>query len=232
MMTLNTIHDLYVSQDFRRVREVLMLERVGTDGYLRCEYCGKPILRPYDCIAHHRKEVTAANLHNVDITLNADNIMLVHHQCHNKIHNRFGRIIRKVYCVYGAPRSGKTTYVESVANAGDLIMDIDRLWMAVSGLEFGHKPKELNAVVFGLRDRLYEDIIMRNGKWQNAYVITTRPDQRLLDRMGAETIYIPATEEECLARTEGMGELTYQYSRFIADWFANPPSINHFNVTI
>ena len=213
----NTIHDLYVSPEFKKLRAYLMNERTSEDGLLHCEYCHGAIVRPYDCIAHHKIEVTLNNLHDTSITLNPENIMLVHHSCHNAIHNRFGRAIQKIYFVWGSPRSGKTTYVNEVKGYNDLVVDIDSIWQCIGDRDL-NKPSSLKPVVFSLRDRLYENILMRLGSWSNAYIITTKLDNRLVNKLGGETIYIPSTMEECLERCENEA-----WKRYVNDWWDNPP---------
>lgn len=213
-----TIHDLYISSDFKKLRELLMNERASSeDGVLYCEYCGKPIVKPYDCIAHHKTEVTSGNLNDMSVTLNPENIMLVHHECHNRIHKRFGRIIRKVYMVWGAPRSGKTSYVDMVKDQGDVVVDMDAIWQCMGGKDLD-KPSALKPVVFALRDKLYECILMHLGSWENAYIITTRPDERLADKLGAELIYIPSDRETCLSRCDNEA-----WRGYVNAWFDNPP---------
>lgn len=219
-MGYRTIHDLYVSADFRKLREMLMNERASSrDGVLYCEHCGKPIVQGYDCIAHHAIEVTAGNLNDMSVTLNPENIMLVHARCHNVIHKRFGRVIRKVYMIWGAPRAGKTTYVREVKNPDDIVVDMDRIWECIGddGLE---KPSALKPVVFAMRDKLYETILMRLGSWSNAYIITTRPDMRLADKLGAELVFIPSDRETCLSRCANEAWIGY-----VNDWFDNPPVV-------
>lgn len=211
-----TIHDLYVSQEFRTLRQVLMNERTKEDGYLHCEYCDNPIVFPYDCIAHHKQEVTTNNLNDPSITLNPNNIQLVHHKCHNVIHNRFGRIIRKVYCVYGSSRAGKSFYVEKVRDAGDLIVDMDMIWQGIGG-----RNDSIKAVAFGVRDYLYGCILNRLGSWNNAYIVTTKPDKRAMDKLGAEYVFIDTPKRVCLERAE-----TEDQKRWISDWFNNPPVIS------
>ena len=71
--------------------------------------------------------------------------------------------------------SGKTTWVNSVHQAGDLVVDMDSIWQCVSGLNRFQKPMALNAVVFGVRDYLIDSVRMRRGKWNNAYVIGGYP---------------------------------------------------------
>lgn len=213
-----TIHDLYVSPDFRKLREGLMNERTSSeDGVLYCAHCHKPIVQKYDCIAHHVIEVTTGNLNDMSVTLNPENIQLVHHRCHNEIHRRFGRIIRKVYMVWGAPRAGKTTYVESVKDTGDMVVDIDAIWKSIGDGEL-EKPNALKPVVFSLRDAMYDAVLKRLGSWGNAYIITTRPDMRLCDKLGAELVYIPAEREECIQRCT-----TEAWRSYVEAWFDHPP---------
>ena len=217
---MNTIHDLYVSPEFKKLRALLMNERVDGQGLLMCEYCHKPIVLPYDCIAHHKTEVTMANLHDASVTLNPENIMLVHHKCHNRIHKRFGRVIRKVYMVWGAPRSGKTTYVDGIKERSDLVIDLDEIWKSI-GDKVLDKPNELKPVVFKVRDSLYESVLMRVGSWENAYIITTRPDVRVADKLGAELIFIPSERERCLERCDNNA-----WRGYVNDWFDNPPIVS------
>lgn len=217
----NTIHDLYVSSEFKKLRALLMHERASSeDGVLYCEYCHKPIVLPYDCIAHHKTEITMGNLHDVSVTLNPDNIMLVHHKCHNIIHNRFGRIIRKVYMVWGAPRAGKTTYVEKVMLNGDMVIDMDKIWQCIGDTDLD-KPVSLKPIVFRLRDAMYECVLTRLGAWNNVYIITTRPDMRLADKLGAELIEIPSDRDTCLSRCGNE-----QWIQYVNDWFDNPPVVS------
>ena len=153
-----------------------------------------------------------------NISLNKDNIRLIHFRCHNLIHKRFEGFRQEVYLVYGAPCSGKTTWVNEVANDDDLILDIDKLWEAVCKSDREHKPNRLKANVFGLRDCLLEQIKTRTGKWRNAYVIGTYPlrtdRDRLCGLLNAKPVYIEADEAECIARAT-----TEEWKQFVREWF-------------
>lgn len=181
-----------------------MHERVNADGVLCCAHCGKPILQDYDCIAHHIEEVTAANLNNAEITLNPANILLVHLQCHNAIHERFGYACKKVYYIWGAPCSGKNRFIQNAKGRNDLIVDMDLLWMAATGGEKYFKPDTLKQNVFMLRDCLLEQVKHRAGKWSTAYILSTEPRRSARDRVcaaiGAEPIYIAVDRETALER--------------------------------
>lgn len=215
MFTLDTF---YKSHEWESLRGRLMLERVNDSGELVCEFCGKPIQRRYDCIAHHKVELTDDNVNDYNVSLNPDNLMLIHFRCHNRIHERFEGLRQNVYLVYGSPCAGKSSWVKDVANDDDLILDIDNLWEAVCTSDRLHKPKRLRANVFGLRDALLDMIRTRTGKWRNAYVVGTYPlrsdRDRLCDMLGAVPIFIEASEAECLSRSP-----SEEWSGFIKDWF-------------
>lgn len=50
----------------------------------KCEKCGS-----IGEEVHHKIPLTANNIHDVNITLNPDNLICLCKECHNKEHNRF-----------------------------------------------------------------------------------------------------------------------------------------------
>lgn len=209
------ISTFYKSDRWRDLVARLKLERVK-DGQLLCELCGKPIVKAYDCIGHHKIELTPDNVDDANISLNPENIMLIHFKCHNVIHERFnGRVGQKVYVVYGPPCSGKRAWVNENANADDLIVDVERIWKAICN---EGKPKRLTANVFGVRDALIDMIRTRKGLWRNAFIIGGYPlrteRDRLCDLLGAELVFISAEKEKCIANNPDKKE-------YIEDWFAS-----------
>ena len=222
----------YRSKEWRKLLDNLKNERLNDDGQIICEYCGRPIVRAYDIIGHHKIELTEENVNDYEISLNPKNIQLVHHSCHNLIHNKLGYANREVFLVYGAPLSGKSSYVKSSMSAGDLIIDIDSVWQCVSNLSRYEKPAKLKSIVFKVRDCLLDAVKYRLGKWHNAYVIGGYPLQgereRLIKELGAREIFIDATEEECLERlaAAGDGRDKAEWEGYIREWFEryDPPS--------
>lgn len=223
-----TLSTFYKSGEWEGLLQVLKLERVNDRGEIICAHCGKPITKAYDCIGHHTIYLTEANVNDRSISLNPDLIQLVHHRCHNKIHDKFGYKVRQVFVVYGPPLSGKTSYVDSVREDGDLIVDVDSLWESVSGCRRYVKPGRLTDIVVGrngLRDCLIDMVKMRRGKWNNAYVIGGYPfaaeRERLLTNLGAREVFIDTPKKECVERLLCCEDARdkNEWMKYINDWF-------------
>lgn len=219
-----TLQNFYKSKEWEKLIALIRMERVHEDGQIYCEQCGRPITDKYDCIGHHKIFLTEDNVNDANIALNPDNIMLVHHKCHNHIHNKFGWTKKEIFLVYGSPLAGKTSYVESVREEGDLIVDIDRIWECVSGCPSHVKPKRLNGIVFGLRDRLMEMVKYKVGKWNNAYIVGGFPliseRERICKELGAREVFIDTPKEECIARLRNAKDRPIdEYEKYIEEWW-------------
>ena len=79
-MSYKGLTDFYQSDEWRKFREVVIMERLDKDGNTIDERTGKPITRAYDIILHHKIELTEENVHDAIIALNPDNIMIVSHK--------------------------------------------------------------------------------------------------------------------------------------------------------
>ena len=165
------LYEFYRSDEWRKFRQVVINDRMKEDGYVYDEVTGKAIVRAYDVILHHKEELTEENVHDYSISLNPDNIMIVSHRTHNYLHDKLGHSRQEVFLVYGPPRAGKTTFVRESMADGDLVVDMDRIWQCVSGLDLYEKPGRLKAVAFKVRDAMLDAVKYRCGKWRNAYVI-------------------------------------------------------------
>lgn len=219
-MVIYTPQSFYHSKRWEAFRKVLMHERTNADGFIICAKCGKPILRPYDCIAHHKIELTDANVNDFTISLNPDYVDLIHFKCHNEEHRRFGGFKQRVFLVYGAPCSGKSSFVKENAQPDDLVIDIDSIWECISNAERYRKPNRLKANVFGVLECLIEQVRTRKGMWRDAYIVGGYPlrsdRDRLCSMLGAEPVYIESTLEECLQRCEGRPA---EWKDYVQDWF-------------
>lgn len=213
-----TVQSFYKSKEWERFREQVILTRVDKNGQNICARCGRPILRRYDLIVHHIEELTDENVNDFEVSLSPENVELIHFKCHNEIHERFGGFSQRVYLVYGAPCAGKTTWVQENARPDDLILDLDRIWEAISISDRLHKPNRLKANVFGIRDAIIEQIKIRTGNWRTAYVIGTYPlrsdRDRLCDLLRATPIHIDTDELTCIERAPND-----EWKKFIAEWF-------------
>ena len=225
-----SLAEFYKSREWEEFRRVVIAERTKDDGFVYDEVTGTPIVRPYDLILHHVQELTEENVNDYSVSLNPSNIQIVSHRTHNQLHNKLGYKQRQVFLVYGSPLSGKSSWVKEVMLEGDLIVDMDRIWTCVSGMDEYIKPPRLNAIVFKIRDTLIEGVKYRLGKWSNAYIIGGYPLQaereRLTRELGAREVYIESTPEICKGRLGADNRDASAWAKFIDDWWDkySPPS--------
>lgn len=204
-MSFQSLPQFYQSNEWRSFRVAEIAARMHADGVLYCEHCGKPILQSYDIILHHKQPLTMQNVNDYSISLNPENISIVHAKCHNELHSRFGYCTqRKVYLVYGSPCGGKTTFVDSIKGNSDIVVDMDLIWQCITGREKYFKPNALKTNAFMVRDCLLDMVKTRAGKWEKAYVLTggalKGERERLATSLGAEYIHIDTPREVCLER--------------------------------
>lgn len=220
----------YNSKEWVQFRQVIIAERMKNNPKheLVCEYCNEPITNPTDAILHHNKELTVDNVDDATISLNPDNIRIVHNGCHNKIHHRFGNVVEhNVYLVYGAPMSGKTTYVKQRIQCGDLVVDMDEIYKAVSLMPAYDKPNGLLGNVFGIQRLLLDNIKTRYGKWNSAWIVGGYEDkykrEHIINELGAVPIFMEASKEECKRRLEkditGRQYRKQEWEGYINKWF-------------
>ena len=217
----NSLSDFYKSSQWETLVSLLRLSRMNDSGEIICDHCGKPIVKKYDCIGHHVIPLTESNVNDYDVSLSESNVVLVHHKCHNKIHERFGsKPSRHVYLVYGSPCSGKSSYVAEVAGKHDIIVDIDRIYQMISNNSEYVKPKSISQNVFAVRDALIDSIRMRRGWWVNAYIIGGYPfkseRERLSETLGCEEIFIDTPQDVCLVRAN---DRPSEWVEYINRWF-------------
>lgn len=197
---IDPIHAFYCSKEFKDLSQLVKLKSGG-----KCAKCGG--IFPYEQLrSHHLQEITLANIHDPHITLNADNLQAICHDCHNREHKRFGAApnARRVFIVWGAPFAGKVEYVAQCATHKDLIVDLDRLHLAICNCGLYDKPDATKHEAFALRDKLLERIRYRAGKWEDAYIIGGYPDRTEREQhartYSAELIHIDTSRDECIRR--------------------------------
>lgn len=223
----NSLAEFYRSDLWRNFRANLIIERTNkADGLIYDEVTHKPILKAYDIVLHHIKPLTMENVNDFEVSLNPANIQIVSHRTHNEIHKRFGYTMsRKVYYVYGAPCSGKTTFVNSVKGNSDLIFDMDSVWQCLTHSKY-EKPNALKTNAFIVRDCILDMVKTRAGRWERAYVIeggANKADrERRISVLGAEPIFIDTDKDTCLERLHSDADrqqVVAQWENYIDDWF-------------
>ncbi|MTK74006.1 HNH endonuclease, partial [Turicibacter sanguinis] len=123
-----------------------------------CADCQKFIIESKGLHLHHIEELTLENVNDANVSLNPDNIVILCHDCHNKRHQRFGygygnrktKWDKGVYLVYGPPFAGKKTFVKEQMQPGDLVIELDLLYQALSLQERYVNPSEIKANVFAV----------------------------------------------------------------------------------
>ena len=222
-----TLDNFYKSDEWETLLKVLKDERKNEKDLVICEHCGKPIVKKYDCIGHHVKELTEDNVNDYNISLNPENIMLIHHKCHNEIHRRFGfEKKKKVYVVYGSPCSGKMDYVHNISSPNDLVIDLDNIYQMISTNKRYTNVKTHTGFALEVKKHMLSLVKNKFGKWQDCYIVGGYPlrrDREELEReLKAELIFIESTKEECLQRMyERFNDTssTERYTKYIDEWF-------------
>ena len=221
-----SLSQFYNSKEWRLFRLNLINERTKEDGFVYDEITGEKLVNAYDIVAHHEIQLTLDNVNDYSISLNPENIKLVSQRTHNEIHSRFGYASgRKVYYVYGAPCSGKTSFVNSIKGNSDIVVDMDNIWQCITGGKRYEKPNALKLNAFMVRDCLTDMIKTRAGKWERAFVIEGGARQsdreRKITLLGAEPIFIDTDKETCLKRlaNDNTRENKEQCKEYIEQWF-------------
>jgi predicted kinase len=111
------------------------------------------------------------------------------------------------HIVCGPPGSGKTGYVEQQRKWGDVIVDVDALYQAISGLPCYEKPKSLLDLVLSLRNALLTLLPRYQDRFYNAWIITggARLESRTrlalrYDACGVRVHVLEVSPGECLRR--------------------------------
>lgn len=222
----------YNSDEWKAARAAEIEKRRNkNDGIVYCEHSGEPLINSYNIVAHHKTPLTMQNVNDYSISLNPANIMIVSQRAHNEIHKRFGYCAeRKVYYVYGAPCSGKTTFVNSIKGNSDIVCDIDNIWQCITGGERYEKPNALKFNMFEIRKCIFEMIqtrYPRNGGWERAFIIeggaARKPREDRIKALGAEPIFIDTDKETCLQRLASDPQRTAaqkaEWRKYIDKWF-------------
>lgn len=113
-------------------------------------------------------------------------------------------MIPAVIVVSGLPGSGKSFHVEQQMVEGDLVVDMDAIFAALSGLPFRQKPDHLLPYVAAARDAIYERLKKPINAVLTAWIITCdRAEAEKLSRyFRGKHIHIEVPESERISRLE------------------------------
>ena len=243
MKAYKSTYDFYRGEDWKQCKDQVLQQRLKDDGSIICEHCGKPIIKGFNPAAnnnsgaivfHHKIYLNNLNVNDASISINPDNIQIVHWSCHNEIHQRFGFSgtnnipEKKVYLITGASCSGKTSWVKERLQENDIVVDIDDIWECVSGQPRYTKPNSLKHIVFRIREELKELIQRGAGTWRNAFIIESLPSKQDREReadkykaFNIEVITLDTSYEECMKRLNNNpdGRNINDYEKYIREYF-------------
>lgn len=130
----------------------------------------------------------------------------------------------KVKLIYGAPCSGKTTYVRDNSKDADFIFDYDRVLTATTNRELHLAEKHiLHFCILELRKKFVE-VAKNESKIETFWVICSRITEsieELFRDMDTEKIFIEATKEECYDRLDKDKSRPdkEEWRKIIDEWF-------------
>ncbi|PWL80430.1 MAG: HNH endonuclease [Prevotellaceae bacterium] len=207
---------IYKGKAWIKTREYIFRKYDGI-----CQKCGAPGEE-----VHHKIFLRPSNIDDPDIVYGEDNLILLCKDCHFREHektnskfkvkreravenglyfNEDGELVsQEVMIVYGAPASGKSTYVSRHMKEGDLVVDLDLLKQAISLAVKTETTDNLLETAIELRDKLYELIEEKKVDAERIWVIASLPRREertnLAKRLNAKLIHCDATVRECLDR--------------------------------
>ncbi len=126
-----------------------------------------------------------------------------------------------VYLIYGAPCSGKSTYIKEHIQRGDLLCDVDLIYGAITNSNPHDAELCTHEVACELNNVLKDIIRDKQGNWKNAYVVsianTEEQVQKAKDQINAdECIFIDTPYEVCMERAK---ERPFYFQFLIQEWF-------------
>jgi predicted kinase len=112
---------------------------------------------------------------------------------------------KRVTLVCGPPGAGKTSYVrDRMRPMSDMVLDLDRLYEALSGLGKYSKPDSLLPYVKTAYDAVVSQLSNGVGDLRHAWVISCAPSRTLRERLTAslraEVVILDTPYDVCMRR--------------------------------
>ena len=137
-----------------------------------------------------------------------------------------GGVTKRIVMVCGPPGAGKSSYVQQRAKWGDLILDMDALYQALSGLAWYTKPEGLLPYVLAAEAGVI-DVLTDYDNDVRAWIITGGADRRkrqaLVNRLGATLVMLATPPGECIRRIqndERRKDKAHLWESIVAAWWS------------
>ena len=126
-----------------------------------------------------------------------------------------------VYIIWGSPGSGKTTYAKEHMTAGDILIDFDMLFQALTDGGDHEREYSLFDRVNGVRHYLI-DTIRDFPEVRHTWIVYGAPpekDWEIFRELGAESVFIDTPRRECIRRCIKRGGDPEHWTAIVNKWF-------------
>lgn len=126
----------------------------------------------------------------------------------------------KVTVVCGPPLSGKNTYVAERRQVGDLVVDVDALHQALSGMPTHRHHPALLPFVYDARDAVIRRLQSGSCDAAHAWIITTNTVEarRVAGSLRGKVVELDTPRDVCHRRADDDGRPA-AWHRYIDEWW-------------
>lgn len=131
--------------------------------------------------------------------------------------------------VIGPPGSGKTTYVKERIKRGEIVVDLDKIYEALTFLPHHDKPQELLGLMLESRGAILGQIAMMGERRPRLWIIASAPkrsDREIYRKMFGkiQVIALEISPEKCMSRissdpTRALAQRGF--ARIVSDWWSD-----------
>lgn len=131
-----------------------------------------------------------------------------------------------IYVIAGPPGAGKTTYVNEHMTRGDVVVDVDALFVAVSNRALYDKPLAVLTYVLAARDAVVDKLALLQPSGA-AYVITSSGKRSYLadlaERLQAELLVLDVDADTCKERlaADDRRDAETDWSALVDEWWTD-----------